>query len=40
VNEDEVTVEKFLTKDERAKLDEERRKIEERELALQRDNVG
>jgi len=34
VKDNEVTVEKFLTKEERAKLEEERRKIEEREMML------
>lgn len=40
VKESEITVERYLTKEERAKLDEERRKIEERERAMQGDNVG
>lgn len=34
VKEEEITVEKFLTKEERAKLEEERKKQEERERAL------
>lgn len=34
VKEDEITVEKFLTKEERAKNEEEKRKQEEREKAL------
>lgn len=33
-------MEKYLTKEERAKLDEERKKQEERERAMQGDNVG
>lgn len=40
VKDDEILVEKYLTKEERAKLDEEKRKIDERERALQGDNVG
>mmetsp|Transcript_23105 Transcript_23105/g.35787 ORF Transcript_23105/g.35787 Transcript_23105/m.35787 type:complete len:412 (-) Transcript_23105:907-2142(-) len=40
VGEDEIKVEKFLSKEERAKLEEERRKQEEREAALRGDNVG
>lgn len=40
VKESDVTVEKYLTREERAKLDEERRKQEERERAMQGDNVG
>ena len=37
VKESDVTVEKYLTREERAKLDEERRKQEERERAMKRD---
>lgn len=40
VKEEEITVEKYLTKEERAKLEEEKRRQEEREKALQGDNVG
>lgn len=40
VHEREVTVEKFLTKTERKIQEEERKKVEERERALQGDNVG
>ena len=40
VDESEVGVEKFLTKEERAKLEEELRKQAEREKLLQGDNVG
>jgi len=40
VKESDVTVEKYLTKEERAKLEEERRRQEERERAMQGDNVG
>ncbi len=35
-----MKVEKYLTKDERAKVEEERKRQEERERALQGDNVG
>jgi hypothetical protein len=38
--ESEVTVEKFLTKEEREILEEERRKQAEREALLKGDNVG
>jgi len=34
VKDDEIRVEKVYTKEERARMDEERRKIEEREKAL------
>lgn len=37
---DEIKVEKYLTKDERAQLDEEKRIREAREAALKGDNVG
>eukprot|EP00347_Sterkiella_histriomuscorum_P023011 403336298 len=40
VKEDEIGVEKFLTKEERTRLEEERLKQEARERALQGDNVG
>ena len=40
VNPDEIKVERYLTKEERAKQDEERRIKEEREAALKGDNVG
>lgn len=40
VKESEVKVEKYLTKEERAILEEEQRKTAEREAALKGDNVG
>jgi hypothetical protein len=40
VNEDEITVEKYLTKDERARLAEVERIRLEREALLSGDNVG
>lgn len=40
VNEDEIKVEKYLTKEERAVLEAERQRQAEREAALKGDNVG
>jgi len=40
VHPDEIKVERYLTKEERAKQEEERRIKEEREAALKGDNVG
>jgi len=40
VSDDEIKVEKYLSKEERAKLEEEKRRQEEREAALRGDNVG
>ena len=40
INPDEIKVEKYLNKEERAKLEEEERKRAEREEALKGDNVG
>jgi len=40
VNPDEIKVERYLSKEERAKVEEERRIKEEREAALKGDNVG
>ena len=37
---EEIKVEKYLTKEERAELEEQRRKQAEREAALKGDNVG
>ena len=38
--EKEIKVEKYLTKEERAELEEKRKRDEEREAALKGDNVG
>lgn len=40
INEDDIKVVKYLSKEERAKLEEERKRQEEREAALKGDNVG
>ena len=40
VKDNEIGVERFLTKEERGKLEEERKKVEDRERAMQGDNVG
>jgi hypothetical protein len=40
ISDDEIKVEKFLTKEEKARQDEERKRLEEREAAMKGDNVG
>jgi hypothetical protein len=40
INEDEIKVVKYLSKEERAKLEEERKRQEEREAALKGDTIG